>query len=312
LLALFGAACTEHIGVHTIFGAFLVGVAIGDSSHLREQTRAVITQFVSFIFAPLFFASIGLKVNFATHFDWSLTLAALLIACLEKVVGCGLGARYSGMPTREAWALGFAMNARGAMEIILGLLALQQGVIGARLFVALVIMALLTSMVSGPMMQRILGRRKTRQITDYLTARTFLNPLHAHNRQEAIAALSQLLRPLPGLTTEAVTAAVLERERLMPTGLGNGVALPHARLDCLSAPVVAVGLSRAGIDFDAADGIPARIVFLLLTPLSDDGAQLEILADIMRIFRQADMRERVLEAASYTEFLALLKSDSVA
>jgi mannitol/fructose-specific phosphotransferase system IIA component (Ntr-type) len=196
------------------------------------------------------------------------------------------------------------------MEIILGLLALQQGLIGERLFVALVIMALVTSMLSGPMMQRLLGRRKSRQITDYLTARAFLHPLHAHNRQEAIAALSRVMRPTPGLSADSITAAVMERECIMPTGLSHGVALPHARLAGVSAPVVAVGLSSAGIDFDAADGQLAQIIFLLLTPLHDDGAQLEILADITRIFRHAEVRERALEVGNYTEFLALLKSES--
>jgi mannitol/fructose-specific phosphotransferase system IIA component (Ntr-type) len=285
-------------------------VAIGDSSHLREQTREVIHQFISFIFAPLFFASIGLKVNFVTHFDGLLILTVCLIACVGKVLGGTLGARYSGMNPREAWAVGFAMNARGAMEIILGLVALQYGVIHERLFVALVIMALFTSMLSGPMMQRILGRRKSRQITDYLTARAFLNPLHAHSRQEAITALAQSIRPIPDLSADTIIAAVLEREYLMPTGLGHGVAVPHARIDGLPVPVVAVGLSRGGIDFDAVDGKPAQIIFLLLTPLDDDGAQLEILADITGIFKDADVPERALEVNSYTEFLALLKSES--
>jgi mannitol/fructose-specific phosphotransferase system IIA component (Ntr-type) len=160
------------------------------------------------------------------------------------------------------------------------------------------------------MMQRLLGRRKSRQITDYLTARAFLHPLHAHNRQEAIAALSRAVRPTPGLSADSITAAVMERECIMPTGLSHGVALPHARLAGVSAPVVVVGLSSAGIDFDAADGQPAQIIFLLLTPLHDDGAQLEILADITRIFRHAEVRERALEVGTYTEFLALLKSES--
>jgi mannitol/fructose-specific phosphotransferase system IIA component (Ntr-type) len=171
-------------------------------------------------------------------------------------------------------------------------------------------MALVTSMLSGPMMQRILGRRKSRQLTDYLSARAFLHPLHAHDRQEAIAALSRVMRPPPGLTTDTITAAVLERERLMPTGLGNGVALPHAHIAGLPGPLVAVGLSTAGIDFDAADGKPAQLIFLLLTPPNDDGAQLEILADVTRLFQEAAVRERALEVGSYTEFLALLKSDS--
>jgi Kef-type K+ transport system membrane component KefB len=155
-LTLFGAAFTEWIGVHAIFGSFLVGIAIGDSSHLREQIRAVINQFVSFIFAPLFFASIGLKLNYAANFDWLLTLIVVVIACVGKILGCGVAARSSGMAAAEAWAIGFGMNARGAMEIILALLALQYGVISERVFVALVVLALVTSMMSGPMIQRAL------------------------------------------------------------------------------------------------------------------------------------------------------------
>lgn len=308
VLALLGAACTEYIGVHAIFGAFLVGVAIGDSSHLREQTRMVIYQFVSWIFAPLFFASIGLKINFARHFDAGLTLAVILIACLGKVAGCGLGARWSGMPWREAWALGFAMNARGAMEIILGLLALQYGVIHERLFVALVIMALVTSMLSGPMIQHILGRTKTRKLAAYLTARAFLNPLLAHGQHEAIEVLAQVASTVSGLSPATIAAAVKQREQLRSTALGNGVAAPHARLEGLTTPVVAVGISHAGIDFNAADGRAARLIFLLLTPPGDDSTQLELLAEIAHIFQDSAVREQAFEVSTYTEFLALMKS----
>jgi Kef-type K+ transport system membrane component KefB len=169
-LALFGAAFTEWVGVHAVFGSFLVGIAIGDSSHLGEQTRAVINQFVSFIFAPLFFASIGLKTNFAVHFDWALTLIILIVACLGKVGGCSLAARLGGTDQRQAWAIGFAMNSRGAMEIILALSALQYSVIRERMFVALVVLALVTSLISGPMMQYILRRKKHRELAEPLTA----------------------------------------------------------------------------------------------------------------------------------------------
>ena len=160
-LALFCAAFTEWIGIHAIFGAFIAGIALGDSRHLRERTRATIEQFVSFIFAPLFFAGIGLKVNFVKEFDLLLVITVLVIATLGKVIGCGLAGRMSGMARREAWALGFGMNARGAMEIILGLLALQYGLINERLFVALVVMALVTSLMSGPILQKVLRLKKT-------------------------------------------------------------------------------------------------------------------------------------------------------
>lgn len=307
-LALVCSAFTEWVGVHAIFGSFLAGVALGDSSHLRQRTRATIAQFVSFIFAPLFFAGIGLRVNFIAHFDLGLVLLVLVIACLGKVLGCGLGGRLAGMSMRESWALGFGMNARGAMEIILGLLALEYGLISEPLFVALVIMALVTSLVSGPAMQAILRLKKPRCIVRYLRPKAYLHALKATSRQEAITELAHALALAAGLDPASVTEAVLAREALMPTGIGSGIAVPHARLDGLSGPVAGVGISRAGIDFDAPDGCPALLVFLLLTPKQDDGAQLELLADIARTFRQRDTFELSLQAKGFTEFIGLLKS----
>ncbi len=307
-LALVCAAFTEWIGVHAIFGSFLAGVALGDSAHLRTRTRATIAQFVSFIFAPLFFASIGLKVNFVAHFDLQLVLLVLLIACIGKVVGCGIGGWLAGMPLREAAALGFGLNARGAMEIILGILALQYGVIDERLFVALVVMALVTSLMSGPAMQWLLRLKKPRRFLDFMRPRGFLPQLQASTRDEAIEELSRPLAQAMGIDTAHVVTAVRERERLMATGLGSGLAVPHARLEGLNAPALGVGISREGVDFDAPDGRPAHLVFLLLTPRQDDGAQLEILADIARTFRSRTVREHVLKAGSFTEFVGLVRS----
>ncbi|NCC26364.1 MAG: cation:proton antiporter, partial [Deltaproteobacteria bacterium] len=121
VLGLFGAACTEWIGIHAIFGAFIVGVAVGDSSHLRERSRVVIDNFVSFIFAPVFFAGIGLRVDFLAHFDPALTASVLAIACVCKISGGALGARWGGLPGREAWTVGFATVSVGAMGIIVGM-----------------------------------------------------------------------------------------------------------------------------------------------------------------------------------------------
>jgi len=307
-LALVAAAFTEWIGIHAIFGAFLAGVALGDSRHLRERTRATIEQFVSFIFAPLFFAGIGLKVDFVAQFDLLLVVAVLVIATLGKVLGCGLAGRLSGLGRRESWALGFGMNARGAMEIILGLLALKYGLIGERLFVALVVMALVTSLMSGPLLQRVLRLKKPRRFTDFLSARTFVNQLKARTRAEAVAELAKAAALVAGLEAEEVVDGVMIREEIMATGIGHGLAVPHARLRGLDRPVVAVGLSAAGIDFDAPDGCPAQLIFLLLTPVHDDGAHLELLADIATVFKGEKIRARVGQVTGFTEFLALVRS----
>lgn len=155
-LCFIGAAFTEYIGIHALFGAFIIGITLGDSEHLSERAKEIVHQFINNIFAPLFFVSIGLKVNFLVNFDWALTLAILAIAFAGKIIGSGLGTRLGGFTWRESAAAGFGMNARGAMEIILGLIALENGLINEKVFVSLVIMALVTSMTSGPIMKWVL------------------------------------------------------------------------------------------------------------------------------------------------------------
>jgi Kef-type K+ transport system membrane component KefB len=150
------AAFTEYIGIHAIFGAFIMGVALGDSEHLAERAKEIIHQFINNIFAPLFFVAIGLKVNFVTNFDGLLTIIIIAIAFAGKIVGAGLGTRLGGFSWRESIAVGFGMNARGAIEIVLGLVALEYGLINETIFVSLVIMALVTSMSSGPLMKWVL------------------------------------------------------------------------------------------------------------------------------------------------------------
>ncbi len=158
-LCFFAAAFTEYIGIHAIFGAFIMGVALGDSEHFSERAKEIVHQFINNIFAPLFFVSIGLRVNFFTNFDLLLTVIIIFIAFTGKIFGAGLGTRLGGFSWKESLAAGFGLNARGAMEIILGLIALENGLINEKVFVSLVVMALVTSMTSGPLMRWSLNRK---------------------------------------------------------------------------------------------------------------------------------------------------------
>jgi Kef-type K+ transport system membrane component KefB len=155
-ICLLSAAFTEAINIHAILGAFIAGIAFGDSVHLREQAREIIHQFVTNFFAPLFFVSIGLKINFIENFDPVIVSIVLVLAFVGKVLGATIGARIGGMSKNHSLAVGFGMNARGAMEIILGTLALNAGLISKPIFVALVIMALVTSLTSGPLMKKFI------------------------------------------------------------------------------------------------------------------------------------------------------------
>ncbi|HCW07191.1 MAG TPA: cation/H(+) antiporter [Cytophagales bacterium] len=157
-LCFMAAAFTESIGIHAIFGAFIVGVALGDSEHFSERAKEIVHQFINNIFAPLFFVSIGLHVNFIDNFDLQLTLIIVFIAFAGKILGCGIGSRLGGYTWREAFAAAAGMNARGAMGIILAIVALENGLINEKVFVSLLIMALATSISSGPLMKWLLKK----------------------------------------------------------------------------------------------------------------------------------------------------------
>jgi Kef-type K+ transport system membrane component KefB len=144
-----GAIITEFIGIHPVFGAFLMGVAFGESTHFSERSKEVIHQFVTNIFAPLFFVSVGLKVDFIKNFDLGITLAVIGVAFISKITGGYLGGKAGGLSHKESMAIGFGINARGAMEIILATVALQAGLINEPIFVALTLMAIFTSITSG-------------------------------------------------------------------------------------------------------------------------------------------------------------------
>lgn len=309
VLTLLAACFTEWIGVHGILGAFLFGVALGDSPHLRERTRGTIDHFVSFIFAPLFFATIGLRVDFVGNFDLWLVLLVFFIAVVGKVLGCAAAARWSGFAPRESWAIGFGMNARGAMEIILGLLALQAGIIGEPLFVALVIMAIGTSIMSGTTMQAVLGNRSPTSFTKYASAKTFAPNLAPASRAEVITTLCGLLAEASELDAASLEQAVWRRERAFPSGIGDGIAIPHARIEGLGAPLVAIATLRNPVDFDARDGLPARIVILILTSPEQAKAHLDLLASVVKTLSHERRVQRAAEAETWTQFLAVVKSD---
>lgn len=114
------------------------------------------------------------------------------------------------------------------------------------------------------------------------------------------------------LDTDSVKLRVLRREKLMGSGVGTGLAVPYARIRGLTQPVVALGVSRNGIDFDARDGQPVHLICLLLSPLEDARLQQDLLADVTRSLSGTELVAKMAGVQNYTEFLALLKSDGPA
>jgi len=306
-LALGCAAFTEAIGLHAIFGAFVAGVALGDSPHLRPRTRLVLEDFVRSFFAPLFFAGIGLKADLIGNFAPMVVGLVFAVACAGKLVGCGLGALLSGLAWRQSAAVAMALNARGAMEIVLASIALRFNLIGQTTFVALVITALATSLIAGPAIKRLLQLRPARGLAAWLPPRAFVRRLQSPDRVGAVRELVAAAA-IAGTDVEQAVQAVLAREDSAPTGLGRGLAVPHARIPGLPAPLMALGVSEQGLAFEATDGLPAQIIVLLLTPGETESEHLGLLAQIVNELSDPTVQRQVVAAGTYTELIALLRA----
>lgn len=164
LLAL-GAWWTDRIGLHAVFGAFMMGAAMPRGVVVNALIERIQPLTVALLL-PLFFTYSGLNTQIALLNSWSLWGVAglvLLAAVAGKGGACWLAARASGLPNREALGIGTLMNARGLMELIIINIGLQRGIISAELFAVLVIMAVVTTLMASPMFEQLVGRHVTRE-----------------------------------------------------------------------------------------------------------------------------------------------------
>ncbi|MBK8944855.1 MAG: cation:proton antiporter [Ignavibacteriae bacterium] len=305
ILGFLGAAFTEHIGIHAIFGAFIIGIAIGDSTHLTEHTREIIHQFVTHIFAPLFFVSIGLKVNFIENFDFAIVSVILILSFFGKVIGCGLGAFWSGLNKNDSLIIGFGMNSRGTMEIILGIIALQAGLINEQVFVALVIMALVTSITSAPIMSYFLNKKDKSKFANLISEKNILFT-DENDKLNIIKKLVDAISEKSKLTSEEIFNEVIFREKILPTGIANYLALPHAKIN-IKEPMLSIAINKKGIDFEASDGTLSRVIILLLTPKNNNELQLKLLSEIVNKFDNKTEVEKLLTIENAKTLIAELK-----
>lgn len=161
LVLMTAAILSEVVGTHATLGAFLAGVALGRIPDARKLAHETFYPATAGIFATMYFVSIGLKANFVANFDLLLVAFVLVVACAGKISGVFLGARLGGKKPREALLVALGMNARGAVGIVLTTVALEYGLIDQRIFVALVIMALVTSVLSAVGIKHLLGQGPT-------------------------------------------------------------------------------------------------------------------------------------------------------
>lgn len=146
---------TETIGIHALFGAFLAGVIMPRTNNFREKLAVRVENLSSVLFLPVFFAFTGLRTQIGllnTRYDWAVCAIIIGVATLGKLGGSALAARLTGLNGRTSLQLGALMNTRGLMELIALNIGYDLGILSQRIFAMLVIMALVTTTLTGPLL----------------------------------------------------------------------------------------------------------------------------------------------------------------
>jgi Kef-type K+ transport system membrane component KefB len=160
---LVSAIVTEWIGIHALFGSFLVGALIPSESRLAQRTTEQLDNLVGVLFLPIFFAFTGLRTQLNLLEGagaWGLCAIIIVLAFLGKAGGVSLASRICGVPWRTSFGLGALMNTRGLMELIVLNVGLDLGIIAPSLFAMMVVMALVTTCAAGPLLY-LIGEERT-------------------------------------------------------------------------------------------------------------------------------------------------------
>lgn len=156
---LLSALTTEFIGIHAIFGAFLLGAVTPHNSRVAEDLTNRLDDLVRILFLPAFFAFTGMRTQFgllSTQHEWMICGAIILVATVGKFGGTLIAAKFTGLNWRDSAALGVLMNTRGLVELIVLNIGLDLGVISPTLFTMLVIMALVTTFATTPVLNLLI------------------------------------------------------------------------------------------------------------------------------------------------------------
>jgi len=298
LLGLFCGAVFQKMGISALLGFFISGVVAGEARALPEKTRQVISQMVYAIFVPLFFARIGLEIDFFEHFDMFLVLFVILIGISGKFLGAWLGVTFTDLPRVNRLSVAIAHTPGGSMEIVIAIIAFKYNLISLSMLVAVVIGGVVSAIVLGPWLKYSLRRRKTISVLEFFSHRDIIPDLKALDRDNAIRELCLVASEQGSLPlADILGEVVLKREETMGTAIEEGVAIPHARLSSLVRPVVIFGRSKIGIDWDSPDGKPSQFIFLILTPQEDDDIQVQILRIIAKTMSDKKTREDIMAAS---------------
>jgi Kef-type K+ transport system membrane component KefB len=249
LLIGFGVgALTQWIGVEAVLGAFVAGIALGRSKYQDERVARHLELATMTVFAPVFFATAGLRVDLGALASWSMvgwTLLIIAVASLGKFGGAFIGGKLAGFVVKESLALGIGLNARGALEVVIATVGLQLGVLNTRSYTAVVVMAIVTSVAAPPML-RAVGKRWAG--TEEEQRRLELEETHATN---VLVEPARMLLPAQPSDCTLVAAKILD---LAWPEAGDATVLALSENRKQAAAAVAEVFQRQEVTVEQVDG----------------------------------------------------------
>jgi nitrogen PTS system EIIA component len=151
------------------------------------------------------------------------------------------------------------------------------------------------------------------KIVDFVRPELIVPELQARDKAEVIRELADHLAAQVGggktLDREQLAKVLMERERLASTAIGEGVAIPHGKLDAVGKLVACVGRAPQGVDFDSMDGRPTHLFFVLVAPENSTGVHLKALARISRLFKDPEFRTRLMQAQGAEELYKVIADE---
>lgn len=151
------------------------------------------------------------------------------------------------------------------------------------------------------------------RLGDVLTEHLVRIPLQATTKTDIINELIDLLDGGGKIADKSkITQAVMEREQMMSTGIGNGVAIPHGKSSGVSDIAVALGITQRDVNFEALDGKPVRIVFMLVGPEKSSSAHIKMLSRISRLLNQTSFRKKLIESTDAHDAMTIIQTEEKA
>ena len=313
------------ITLSPLMANLILGLVLANTTKHKDHLLAQFDIMEQAVFSIFFIiAGLHLNLNLLNNNVIKSIVIYLLAMAIGKYVGAYIGAIISSSTQRVAKHIGRTLLVQAGMSIALVVVMIEDPIFGNLQFIDEIAAALLTCVVVTEFIGTILisktldvaketGKGNTRLI-EFLDEEFILSNLYAKDRFEAIEELCYFMVKTHrmDMSTEDLKDIVLEREKKMSTAIGEGIAVPHGRLNLEGDEISGVlALVDPPLDFEAIDGIPVSILILIITPKSHDDRYLQVISSISKIMQKKEIRNAIINAKSSAEIYEIIHSEEL-